>query len=494
MCDGRTWVAAEECATDERCGRKTGACTQVTCDAPGPIACSAEGLSVCDPDLVASWFEACPFGCDELTVACAKPKASERLTDRTASAYANRRPWPDPIVPVCFADRAPSTLELRDAVRLAVDSTWGRFSGLSFSGFEECAGLAPAIEVGFVEECRNELARVSGIGYRGSGEPFRIELCISHFDSEGGRHPEVGEPIDVPLVAFMAKHTFGHALGMEHERYERDDPRVMAEVLDVQTYARISFEPLLVTRMQLAYGTKPEGSLLGASGRCIADSAGELMFATCDGAPTSLFRPAASSLLNVGTGACLQANGSSVTLEVCEGDLSREAFELARMRWLASESLGFGGRCVTTRQPPVSEASPLEVRACDPDWNTAGLFRFEFLGADQLRIRTAEGWCVASPATWSTASAPELVSCGGPRDVFHYFSGQLSIDARCLTVLDGVVEFRACAGGREQHFSLSGPVELGGEALSLTGASRPVLALQSLSFPPEASQILDWFF
>jgi hypothetical protein len=492
LCDGHTWVRAETCGDEYLCARNTGACSLSVCDPDEPRVCMNNSRQVCDPDLIDTWFEPCPLGC--LDGACLKPTSTERLTDRTASPYPDRRTWPNPIVPVCFVELDPSTLELRDAIRLAVDSTWGRFSGLGFSGFEECTGATPAIEVAFVEECRDELARVPGIGYRGSGESFRIDLCLSHFDLQGKRQPDVGDPVDIPLVAFMAKHTFGHALGVEHEWYVRNEsPRLMAEALDTRTYAGAPFEPVLVTRMQLAYGTKPEGSLLGANGRCLADNEGQLVFASCDGASTARFRPGPSGFVNVETGACLQANGSVVTLEACEGDVTREAFQLARVRWLASEGLG-GGRCVTPRQPPSNLSSPLDVRACSPAWDAADLFGFEFLGGDQVRIHTGNGSCVAGPATWSTASVPELVTCGGPHDLFRYFSGQLSIDERCLTVDNGTIEFRACADGRDQHFSLSGPLELGADALSLSGSASPTLQLLPLPSAPDESQVLDWYF
>jgi hypothetical protein len=346
----------------------------------------------------------------------------------------------------------------------------------------------PAIEVTFVEECRGELARVAGIGYRGSGDRFAVELCVSHFDARGNRLPEVGGPIDVELVAFVAKHTFGHALGLEHQYYERDVPRLMAEALDLLSYDEVPFQNEHAAHLQHLYGNKPPGSLVGANGRCIAESAGALDFASCDGAAASLFRSTASGVENAATGSCLQANGSSVTLVACEGDERREGFRLARVRWLASE-----GRCVTVGQPPASTGSPLVVGACDPTWAPAGLFGIERAEDGRVRIRAAGGSCVAWPATWSSASVPELGTCGGPRDTFDASFGHLSVDGRCLTVIGGRVELRPCLEYNDQRFASSGPIELGGLALTLSGSAQPTLELGPLSFPPEPSQIFDWY-
>jgi hypothetical protein len=314
-------------------------------------------------------------------------------------------------------------------------------------------------------------------------------ICVSHYDAGGKRLPQVGGPIDVELVTFVAKHAFGHALGLEHQYYERAVPRLMAEALDLASYDEVPFGTEQAAVLQHYYGSKPAGSLLGATGRCLAEDAGTLSFASCDGAPASLFRPAASSVINAATGSCLQANGSRVTLEPCEGDESREAFQLARVRWLAS-----GGRCVTLRQPPTSTESPLMVDTCDRMWALAGLFGVERADDGRARIRAADGSCVAWPAAWSSASVPELGPCGGPRDTFDPSFGHLSVDGRCLTVIGGAVEFRPCLEYDDQRFAWSGPIELGGGTLTLSGDAQPTLELTPLSFPPGPSQIFDWYF
>jgi hypothetical protein len=491
LCEGQTWRDFDDCEKDQLCDRSTGACGLQDCEVAGPIECTVDlyDLRVCDPDLVSARLEHCPFGCNFDARACNKPRFTERLIDRTSSEYPSDRPWPELMVPVCFEDVGPSTLALRDALRLAVDSTWGRFSGLGFEGFGECDGSQPAIEVAFVEECRDDLARVSGIGYRGSGEAFRVELCLSHFDPRGDRRPPEGGPIDVELVTFVAKHAFGHALGLENQHYDRDALRLMAEVLDVTKYGAIPFDREHAGAMQHYYGNKPAGSLLGENGRCLADRAGELVYASCDGAPGALFGRGAATTVNVETGACLQANGASVTLEPCEGDANREAFELAHVRWLAS-----GGQCVTAREPPSSRSSPLQVGPCDATWQAAGLFAVEVTDTQQVRIRTAGGACVTWPAVWVTAAVPELAACGGPRDTFDPAFGRLAIDGRCLTVLDGAVEFSPCLGYDDQRFAVSGPFELGGNALTLSGVEQPVLELLPLSFPPARGQVFDWYF
>ncbi|HEX6271723.1 MAG TPA: hypothetical protein VFZ53_01720, partial [Polyangiaceae bacterium] len=164
-------------------------------------------------------LEFCLFGCVGATTttppACGGPQEGELLIDQPGPLRTPSGLWPNPLIPVCWRNTDATSSNAR-AIRERIDTTWGRFSSVGFPGWGECDDASTGVELRFVEDCEGELARVPFLGYPGPSVTLPIDLCISYRDSEGSQN--VGEG----LLGFVALHVFGHVLGFEDLRLDRD--------------------------------------------------------------------------------------------------------------------------------------------------------------------------------------------------------------------------------------------------------------------------------
>lgn len=497
VCSDGVWVATTPCRTsdgfDERCDRRTGTCGTVQCEAAGPAWCSDDSSFVCGPDLVTTELVNCDFGCSGSTHACDLPLSRELLIDRPAT-FGVTAIWPSPLIAVCWREPAPASQELRDVVREAVDTAWGRRSGASFVGWGECSGETEGVELELLDDCDGTLASVPRVGYPGPGNALRIGLCQSYF-REGVRQPEPGKPTDLSLLHFVAQHAFGHVLGLPDVGFDRSSSGIMERALDLEQYRAITLGSDNIGFIQRNYGAKASGSLIDARGRCLAAGSDQLSGEACAGSPAQAWRPEPSRFVHGQSGHCLRttsAGSNTVKLGACTGEAEREGFRPEQVRLLTS-----GGNCVSATPPPVGE-SPLGVATCSTGWPKEEVFALEFLADARVRVRAHDGTCLKWPASWQVPSLPSLGPCDGVREEFEARDGMLSTSGHCLTPVYRTrsgLEFRACLASSSFRFVMSGQLVLGTKSLTIAGTrASPSLTLSSTRTTPTVTQIFDYFF
>lgn len=435
--------------------------------------------------------ELCALGCEQTAGTCVPLSFREVRLDHVESAW-DSRPWPDPLIPVCFRDTESdvATLAERAAVRLAVDSSWGRYTGAAFLGWGSCNGQSAGVEIAFVDDCSGELARMPRSGYPGAGQSLSVELCRSYINVYGERQPAQSDPTDLPLLGFVAKHVFGHVLGHEHINYDRDILQIMARAVDLETYTQVELRSGDIEGSVFYYGNKPSQSLVAPNGRCLTLASGELSTQACDGLPAKRFQSTLSNLVHVETDDCVRWSGQDIAPGRCTGEESREAFRPEKVRWIAAKGL-----CVSVLASPAANESPLAYDTCDPLWPADETFSFEFSSAESVRIRTASGSCVKWPALWPMNPIPELGACDGTRDVFEVREGRLGRAGQCLFPQNWRLRFRPCAEYTDEQFYLSGPFKLSERALALRGTGDDAeLTTLPVASPPRPDQIFDFHF
>jgi hypothetical protein len=492
VCQDGAWAQAEACTNHYYCDRRTGTCGQQACDGEQPTACAGNQVQVCGPDLVTLTYLPCDFDCDTVTNDCSVQTTNQLLIDRVGGPREEGRPWPYSAIPVCFRDVPASATNdaLREAIRRAVETSWGRHLGVTFVGWSDCSESIEGVELTLLDDCEGKLAIVPRTGFPGAGSALSLGLCRSYFDVQGTRYPQPGSTPDLDLIGFVAKHVFGHALGLDDVAYDQDWSQLMEQGLDVDQFESIDLSWTELEYLGLLYGEKPPQALFTPSGRCLAATAGELEGAPCDGAEKTRWQLTPAGIVHGATGDCLSADGDGVIAGTCTGIATDEAFRPRRVRWRAALN-----RCVTERVPPVGE-SPLAVSSCDPSWPAAQRFRFELLDNARVRIHAASGNCVRWPASWTFPARPELGACDGERDSFEARDGRIAIEGRCLQPITfSGLEFRACYETASQHLFISGPLELGTSALTLGGSvDSPQLLLTPPTSPPVDAQVFDYHF
>jgi hypothetical protein len=491
VCHDGAWAKAQTCQEYSFCHRTTGACESQMCEVPGRTECAGNDILICGPDRVTEPRVPCDFSCNHVTGACHIQTTNQLLIDRAGGLIDEARPWPLPGIAVCFRDGTSTNGVVREAIRRAVDTSWGRHFGVTFVGWGDCGESVEGVEITLLDDCVGPLAAVPRSGYPGTGGVLSIAICQSHFDVKGTRHPEPGGAPDLPLVGYVATHVFGHVLGLDDWRYDDEWEWIMEQAIDLDQYQSIELLGAELDRLTPFYGEKPAEAWYAPSGRCLAATTGDLESAPCDGAEPARWQLTPAGIQHVASGDCLSASGGSVALGTCTGIAEEELFRTDRVRWRTSLD-----RCMTEVASPASGGAPLVTEQCHPSWPAAQTFRFEILDDDRVRIHTASGACVRWPSDWTLPANPEVGACDGERDTFEARNGRIAVSGRCLeTRLSTWLEFRACSQNARQHFSISGPFDLGDSALTLGGTfDVPNLQLTPATFPPLDAQVFDYHF
>jgi hypothetical protein len=491
VCHDGAWAKAQTCQEYSFCDRTTGACESQMCEVPGRTECAGNDILICGPDRVTEPRVPCDFSCNHVTGACHIQSKNQLLIDRAGGLIDEARHWPLPGIAVCFRDATSTSGVVREAIRHAVDTSWGRHYGVTFVGWGDCGESVEGVEITLLDDCVGPLAVVPRSGYPGTGSVLSIAICQSHFDVKGARHPEPGGAPDLALLGYVATHVFGHVLGLDDWRYDDNWEWIMEQAIDLDQYQSIEFAGAELDRLTPFYGEKPAEAWYAPSGRCLAALAGDLESAACDGAEAARWQFTAAGIQHVASGDCLSESAGSVALGTCTGIAEEEAFRMDRVRWRTSLN-----RCVTEVASPGSGGAPLVTEPCYPSWPAAQSFRVEMLDEDHVRIHTASGACVRWPSDWTLPANPEVGACDGERDTFEARNGRIAISGRCLEpMLSSWLEFRACSANPRQHFSMSGPIELGGSALTLGGTfDAPELQLTPATVPPLDAQVFDYHF
>ena len=498
VCDGESWIANQTCSEFQRCDPRTGTCGPTRCEPPGTYCFGWQTMRTCAPDLLTVTDVTCILGCDEiLTNRCREPVGGQLFVDGPPEISSPTTYWPNAVIPVCVHDASRYASEWA-AIRMEVETTWGRHSALAFAGWGECSDGAIGLELEMAVECDRELVRIERYGYPGPSGVVPLTFCASYYDAR-----RTIQQTELSLFRFVARHTFGHVLGMEHPFYNPMYPfqDFMLPFLEVPAYQSLGFSYEAAFFVQQHYGRKPPHSLVGSEGRCLSFSSGEFGIGLCDGAPERAFRAEAGRLQHVGTDACVRAGATPGTVE--SGDCAFGATNEPAVIWEPKRVAwhGFGARCVTLYPGAVSPETVIQLEPCEAGRDDQA-WSFELVG-DGVRIRhPSSGYCVSAPVSWPSGwpalAYPALTtSCGTARDLFEARNGQLSVDRHCLVadLDDGRVRisFRSCADALNHKWNLSGPFQnAAGDALTL--ASGAALVATPITNQPTPNQIFDYHF
>ena len=406
--------------------------------------------------------------------------------------YANSgRFWPGspPVVPVCWENPSASTATKRGWVQHAVQSQWGRYGRLNFTGWGTCSTTSPGIHVLIT----NEFA-ATGDANGVSGYPW---LDGGKYDANGNLTNGVHVDLNVACADYatnehciraLALHEFGHAIGFYHEEerpeltgdrcgnksnYYNDKPLELGgydleSVMSYKGQAAPKCAPSLthpttywknqlgagdIAALQAAYGRRIKGQIVSMGGKCLGASS------SANGARPSLSdctepggaagtqswnNPNYSELVLRGTNTCLDVpsgnttNSTQLQMWQCLHNSNQNfRFEKVAIR-------GWGGKCLDLPNGNLASGQTVQMYACLGEFADVNICPTAASG-QPCRYPTDSGTRSNANQQWSFTSDGRI----------HFGA---SSSNWCLTypsTSNGAQLYIAACGGSNQTFSWS---------------------------------------
>ena len=524
-CDGSAWQWTIKCTDDERCDPAAPGCLGINDDCietafDGPV-CKGNEVIDCSPDLYTERHLVCPFGC--ANGECV-PGGGDQLTLHTGTREAQKGSWAGNI-PVCLVPPMSDDEVTRPHfawVKAEVERVWNRFLGVTFTGFGDCADGATGVVVSFPTDCEGHLVSDVSIGTDGSDVAIPLEICASYDDGQG-HTPEVNEP----LTCLLARHQFGHVLGLS----DGDDRRDTVMLRGVELSEVDAIVPTVydydVLESQYFYVGKPDMALVTSDGSCVgvnALAAGSgLPVGACSSNNSQKWLLPATRLepwvLPPEYCAEQASAGQPVTLSKCSLAGTPGDFQLPSVKWRTPTA------CVATESNDPAVGTGLVTSACTDATDPAQAWYFEVsstlqpdgLGGDVLgfyaRVHlVGTGLCVAvanmpklgwgtlaldSCSTNQALTDPQLFILqrerpwsGSAQTLSTMTSGNKHIDWQ----LDGGNVYLGNLDTTSGWF-LSGPlVNAAGLVLTLTQSDSDPPTAEPPTATPSPSQLFDFYF
>ena len=414
------------------------------------------------------------------------------------------------MIPVCWETDTPDSTA-RAWVREAVESGWGRFARVNFTGWGWCTSpsqsgvhvrnLEQAVAAGELPSTAPSNANASGASQSGRyldgvADGVTLGFCNGASDRES-------------CVKAIALHEFGHVLGFYHAEERSDYTGPMCGSVDFpnpneQLFGAYDIESVMsycggggsrlsagdIAAAQRVYGRRSAGTLMSARANCLSanqynpGNPGDAAFlwdcAEDYDNQEWRYRPA-SGRLEIKPGfpgsntACMSMWGNTdvATAEDCSGSVAqRFSFQNVELR-------GFGGKCLDLQGGNTASGTPVQLWDCFSDRDPAVFNRNQrwdvvSQGNGLVEIRFADDptRCVTA-AAWGTSNGTELhlASCIYPTAQGFQLGGDGSIRYSHA----GVTKCWDAAGVADWQFTQGQGGPYDGARLQLWSCSLPTL-------------------
>ncbi len=530
QCNNGVWQFSTECDEGNygrRCNPASPGCYQLDAHClelayGGPV-CDGNEVLDCSQGLYTERHLVCPFGCAEGE--CVEGTAGE-LTLHTGIMKPQGGHWSGE-VPVCLVPPPGDASDARahfEWVRSEVESVWNRYLGVVFTGFGDCADDATGVVVSFPVGCEGHLVNDVSIGAPLAARAIPLEICLSY------TVPGADEPVsaDEALTRLLARHQFGHVLGLT----DGDDPRATVMVRGVELarvdrivptisdYAALELPADPPSRFTFEYLGKHALSLVTPQGDCIGTSdlsAGAMLGATSCFSPTPQTWSPPLARLEASDSppeycAAQAVAGEPVLLSTCAPGGSASEFHQPTVKWRTPTA------CVAADASPPSAGTGVVTSPCTAMDDPLEAWSFEILepstdGASFLtRIHLAGTELCLSiddvPAEGARTLALDTCSAGLTTDDPQVFTlgrtspwggargtiGTIEASIGCFVDWQSADGNLDCEDvGPQSAWFLSGPV-VNDDGLVLTLLDDGTVAAVALPAAPSGLPFFDFYF